>query len=226
MTNMETTQELVETSDIDHLDHQQLDALFPAPRPWWVRLLIAVTLIGMVALSAAVWGLGFATPKPDCCGGGSGSRSVVLSRDGKSVVAFASFFNSSPARLRIGDAAADLAGAEVQKVELSLMPGDDDWVGADGRSEMRPLPASVSGSSSAYLAITFVPLTCVDDDAAWGHVTLQLETTTSWLPKTHRTYRIADPIVKSTAGMPAAARSSYQGPLARACELLGRSDPA
>ena len=147
-----------------------IDLLIPPPRPWWVRLLVALVVIGVVGVGSFLWGQGYLRPMPDCCGSGSSSGKMSLSPDGEAVIVTAYLYNSSGRRLRVDSAIADLPGATVR--EIRVFPGDA-WQFPPANAVQ--LPVELAGRESRWLVITFTPDRCVDAPGAWGSVTVHLE---------------------------------------------------
>ncbi len=200
-----------------------IDALIPRPRPWWVRLAVGFIVIAIVGAGAWLWGFGFLYPSPECCGSGGGSATMALTEDGKAVKVAARLYNSSGRALAIDAASAELPGATVQNITVA----DDNYPFL--LAPTHALPATVSGTESRLLVITFVPVTCQDDGKPWGTVTVGLDVVNGWLPSVHRTYRLPNPVVDSEQSslsvfMPETPnRSMPSTPLAAACALLDRT---
>lgn len=214
MTNMVGSQEAV--------DDSALDALIPPPRSRWVRLLIGALVVGLTGFGAALWGQGYLYPKPECCGSGSGGTTLALTPDGRAVSVTAYFLNSAGRDLRVDRAEVDLPGAQVLDVAL-VDPMNTTFPVTAGR----PLPATIAGTTSAQVLITYVPTTCTDPVGDWGTVRLRLRVTGEWWPSVGRTYRLPGPVVRADDSVVVFGPEGYSGaagrPLSTACELLGRT---
>jgi hypothetical protein len=200
-----------------------IDELIPPPRPWWVRLVVGLVIVSAVGVGAALWGYGFVSPQPGCCGSGGGSAQMSLTADGTAVTVTAVFFNSSGRELRITDASADLPGATVSGIEM--LDEDNDTFPI---SRTTPLPVTIGGTATRRLVITFVPTSCQVDREPWGEVTVRLDVMNGWLPSFGRTYTLPTPVFDGDPGSlsvfpPEGVDSSrLTTPLAAACALLGR----
>ena len=195
-----------------------IDALIPAPRPWWYRLIAGALTVGVVGTVAFLWGFGFLYPRPECCGMGSSSSTMALSPDGQAVTVEASMFNSSGRELIVGSGQATLPGAEVIDVAV-LDPDNNVWP----TSNTTPFPGTLPGHDFARFLITFVPTTCTDDDGdSWGTLGLQLDVAGWW--SFGRRYEI--PVLEQRQDLnvlpPESVQNPPQSPLAAACGLLGR----
>ena len=209
---------------MNHDTPDPIDLLIPPARPWWVRLVVALVVVGVVGVGSFLWGQGYLRPMPDCCGGGSGSAMMSLSPDGEAVTVTAYMFNSSGRRLRIESATADLPGATVR--DIRVFPDDDAWQFPP--TNAAPLPVELAGGGHRRLVITFTPDTCVDAPGAWGSVTVHLEVLNGWLPSVGRDYTLPDAVVEPgqlSVFPPDETFDSnrFTTPLAAACALLGRS---
>lgn len=202
----------------DDVGVDPIDALIPAPRPWWYRLVAGAVTVGAVGVAAFLWGFGYIRPQPDCCGGGSSSALMSLSPDGEAVTVTAYFYNSSGRDMTVETATAELPGAEVLDVAV-LDP--DNSVYPTGN--VTPLPTVTKGHDETRFLITFVPTTCIDSTASeWGTITLRLGLAHWW--SFDRDHQI--PVVESRQDLsvlpPAWVVDPPQSPLAAACALLGR----
>lgn len=209
---------------------EPIDVLMPPPRPWWLRLVAAATLLIIVGVVAYLWGFGYLRPAPDCCGSGSSTAFMTIGEDGDSVTITAYLFNSSPSDLVATGAQAQLSGAEVVRVE-PLQP--DGPLFATER-----FPIIIDGHGDGRFAVTFKPLDCDDaeerqpepgepDSAAWGTLTVDLAMPDSWYPTLGRSYQLEDPLVSAGPGGFAVTPPSGQDvpvdtarPLTAACQLL------
>jgi hypothetical protein len=202
-----------ETTDVD-----PIDALIPAPRSWWFRLVSGAVTVATVGAVSFLWGFGYIVPRPDCCGSGSSSALMSLSPDGEAVTVVATLFNSSGRDLRVESAAADLPGAEV--LDVAMLDADNDTYPV---TKVTPLPATAPGHELTRFVVTFVPVTCVDSaESAWGTVTLDLDVAGWW--SIDRSHEI--PVLESRQDLsvlpPAWATQVLDSPLAAACALLRR----
>lgn len=200
-----------------------IDLLIPPPRPWWVRLLVALVVVGVIGVGSFVWGQGYLRPMPDCCGSGSGSAMMSLSPDGKAVAVTAYVYNSSGRQLSIKSATADLPGATVR--EIRVFP---DEALQFPPANATPLPVDLGGRAHRRLVITFTPDRCIDAQGAWGSVNVQLEVLNGWLPSIGRDYTLPDAVVEPGQLSVFAPDDTFDGnrfttPLAAACALLGRT---
>lgn len=214
MTNMLGSQEAV--------DDSTLDALIPPPRSRWVRLLIGALVVGVAGFGAALWGQGYLYPKPECCGSGSGAATMALTPDGKAVTVTAYFLNSAGRHLRVESADVDLPGAQVLDVSL-VDPANTTYPVTSAQR----LPATIAGTTSAQVLLTYVPTTCTDPVGDWGTVRLRLHVTGEWWPSVGRTYRLPGSVVRANDSLVVFGPETFNGsagrPLSTACELLGRT---
>jgi hypothetical protein len=195
-----------------------IDALIPPPRPWWFRLITGALTVGVVGTVAVLWGFGFLSPRPECCGSGSTGAVMALSPDGQAVTIEASLYNSSGRELMVESAQATLPGAEVIGVAV-LDPENDVWP----TSNTMPFPGEVTGRDFARFLVTFVPTRCTDDDHdSWGTLALQLDLAGWW--SLGRRYEV--PVLASRQDLnvlpPEWVENPPRSPLAAACALLGR----
>lgn len=200
-----------------------IDLLIPPPRPWWVRLAVALVAVGVVGTCSVLVGLGYVYPRPECCGSGGGSVNIALAPGGESVIVHAHAFNSSGRDLMIESAEAVLPGARVIGVTLN----DEPWDGPLNLGRGAVLPAVWSGGGSGRISIEFVPESCDAPSDDWGSVRLRLDVVNAWLPSIDRTYRLPDPVVSELDGgitvwPPDDSRDwwTLRDPLAAACALL------
>jgi hypothetical protein len=177
------------TPPVDEPD--PIDLLIPPPRPWWMRLLVALVAVGAVGACSFLVGFGYLYPRPDCCGSGSGAADLVLAPDSESVIVHAYAFNSSSRDLTIESAEVDLPGARVVNVTLN----DEAWNGAPNLGRGEALPAVWSGGGSGRISIEFVPESCDAPLGDWGSLTLRLDVVNAWLPSIDRTFDLPDPVV-------------------------------
>lgn len=201
-----------------------IDLLIPLPRPWWVRLVVALAVVGLVGVGSFLWGQGYVRPMPDCCGSGSGSAMMGLSSDGEAVTITAYLYNSSGRELRIESAIADLPGATVR--EIRVFPDDAVQLPPTNAEQ---LPVGLDGHASRRLVITFTPNACVDTLGAWGRVTVHLEVLNGWVPSVGRDYTLPDAVVQPGQLSVFPPDETFESnrfttPLAAACALLGRTD--
>ncbi|HWM20325.1 MAG TPA: hypothetical protein VNO51_11605 [Ilumatobacteraceae bacterium] len=200
-----------------------IDELIPPPRPWWVRLVVGLVIVSVVGVGAALWGYGFVFPQPGCCGSGGGSAQMSTTADRTAVTVTVVFFNSSGRELRISDASADLPGATV--LGIAMLDEDNDTFPI---SRTTPLPATIDGTTTRRLVVTFVPTSCRDDRDPWGKLTVELDVVNGWLPSIGRTYTVpgaifdGDPSSLSLFPPEGVDSSTLITPLAAACALLGR----
>jgi hypothetical protein len=189
-----------------------IDQLMPRPRPWWLRLVAAVAVLGAVGYVAYLWGFGYLRPAPGCCGSGSASTTMAATADGDAVMVTAYFFNSSPADLVVTGGSADLPGAEV--IGVVPLTEDGDW---SVPFETVRFPVLVGGHEHVRLAVIFRPMECpptsptgesADGEGGsglgsamtvppeghppWGRVTLDLETRDRWIPTLGRAFELDD----------------------------------
>jgi hypothetical protein len=179
----------------------------------------------VVALVSALVGFGYVYPQPGCCG--SGSATMLLSADAKSVVVIAPFDNASGQTLRVNGIDVDLPGATVLGVQL-----DETWDGPVLPVEPSALPATIGGHATGRVVITFLPDRCPSPDAPppsgrWGEVVLDLDVDNGRLPSLGRRYRLPGPVGGLVAGgldvLPPnndPALGQITDPLAAACALL------
>jgi hypothetical protein len=203
-------------------DEMTIDLLIPRPRPWWVRLIIGIVVVAVAGTGAYLWGYGYITPQPDCCGGGSGGAMMGLTPDGQAVTVTAFFYNSSQHDIVINAGSASLPQATV--IGIGLMADFNQF--NIPVTEIAAFPAVVRANSPARLLITFVPDSCVDtnlDD--WGTVTTELDIADSALPSIGRSYRLPGSVVQpgnlSVFWPDGTLEGRPTTPLAAACELLG-----
>jgi hypothetical protein len=198
-----------------------LDQLVPPPRPWWLRLAVALVVVGLVGTGSYLVGHGYLYPRPDCCGSGSGSAMMARSPDGKSVLVSSFFYNSSDATLVVRGAKVQLPGAHVVSVGVSI-----ERDGAIDLLDMGALPGIIGAHVRARVVVAFVPDSCVDASAQWGTVDLRLDVRNGWLPSFERTYRVPGAVVDTNQGISVLPPnddpnwSSLRTPLAVACALL------
>jgi hypothetical protein len=200
-----------------------IDLLVPAPRPWWVRMVIGVAIAAVVGTVAFLWGFGYIVPRPECCGSGSASAIMSLSSDGQAVTLTAAFHNSSGSDLTIRSATADLPGAEV--LDVALLDPDSNVYPIN---DVEPFPAPAPAQETSRLLITFVPTTCADSGQAWGSVGVNLAVADSPLPSFGRTYQLPDAVFSGGLNELSVFAPAFldgttlpQTPLAAACALLG-----
>lgn len=205
----------------DPLEPDPIDQLIPPPRPWWVRLVVGLGVVGAVGCVSFLFGFGYLYPRPECCGSGSGSAPMALAPDGESVIVEAYFFNSSGRALEILSADVDLPGATVLEVGFFDTPGFQ--LGPDPE----PFPAVVDGTESGMVAVRFVPERCSTTEAEWGSIDLRLDVVNAWLPSIDRTFRLPEPVVgvgeQTLSLFPPDDDPRWQkfrDPLAAACALL------
>lgn len=210
------------TRPVDEPD--PIDLLIPPPRPWWVRLVVALVAVGVVGTCSVLVGFGYVYPRPDCCGSGSGAADLVLAPEGGSVIVHAYALNSSGRDLTIESADVDLPGARVIDVTLN----DEPWDGPVSFGRGEALPAVWSGSGSAKISIEFVPESCDAPASEWGSVSLRLDVVNAWLPSVDRTYELPDPVVSAGTNdvvvWPLDGATDWytmDDPLEIACRLLG-----
>ncbi|MEO7369371.1 MAG: hypothetical protein ABI949_17175 [Ilumatobacteraceae bacterium] len=201
-----------------------IDQLIPPLRRWWVRLTVGLGIVLLAGFGSALVGFGYIYPRPDCCGSGSGSAPMTLTPDGQAVMVQAYVFNSSGRALDILWATAELPGARV--LDVAFVDNADLVVPV----RTRAWPATLRGTESARIAITFVPETCHTDVEDWGRVRLRLDVVNRWLPSIDRTYTLPDPVVGRGMNQLSVLPpdddprwSQLQDPLEAACALLGRS---
>ena len=208
---------------MSHDTPDPIDLLIPPPRPWWVRLAVAIVLIGIVGVGSFLWRQGYLRPMPDCCGSSGSTAMMSLSPDGKAVTVTALLYNGSGRQLRMDSAIADLPGATVR--EIRVFPGDA-WQFPPTNAEL--LPVELAGGAPRWLVITFTPDTCIDAPGPWGSVTVHLEVLHGWLPSVGRDYTLPDAVVEPgqlSVFPPDDTFDSnrFTTPLSAACALLGRS---
>ncbi len=199
-----------------------IDQLVPPPRPWWVRLLVGLAVVGSVGAVSFLVGFGYVYPRSECCGSGGGSIPMALAPDGESVIVEAYVFNSSGRALDILSADVDLPGARVLEVGFADSPGPH--LGATPET----IPTEIRGTTSGMIVIRFVPERCsTTSGTAWGTVDLRLDVVNDWLPSIDRTYRLPDPVVdvdgqQLSVFPPDDDQRWYEfrDPLAAACALL------
>jgi hypothetical protein len=175
-----------------------IDLLIPPPRPWWVRLVVALVAVGLVGTCSVLVGFGYLVPRPECCGSGSGSSDIVLSPEGDSVIVHAYAFNSSGRDLMIESIDVDLPGARVLGSTVNRVPRNG------GRYELgrgESVPTMWPGHGSVRIAIEFVPESCRSTAPDWGRITVQLDVVNAWLPSIDRSYRLPDPVVDGPSSM-------------------------
>lgn len=223
-----------------------IDQLMPAPRPWWLRLIAALAVLGAVGFLAWLWAVGYLRPAPDCCGSGSASAHLTPTADGGAVMISAYFFNSSPADVVVTGGSADVPRAQL----LGVAPLTED---GDMRSPFRTtqFPVTVPGHGHLRLAVTFRPTECPpetpqvpeggnssglgtvmntppEDRRPWGRLTLDLETPDRWLPTVGRSFELDDYLASGQPNeliviTPARRFTPAENPaLHAACTLLGR----
>ncbi|MFN8022060.1 MAG: hypothetical protein U0Q03_11075 [Acidimicrobiales bacterium] len=206
-------------------DPDPIDLLIPPPRPWWVRLLVGLVVVGLVGATAWLVGFGYVYPRPDCCGSGGGSSDMALAEGGESVFVFVYAYNSSGRDLTIDAVDAALPGARVLGVTVNSALHD-------GPPELGPgtaLPAVWRGHEGVRLAIRFVPESCAAGTGDWGSVSVRLDVVNAWLPSIDRTFDVPDAVVRSgqLSVFPpddGTDWSSVRDPLEAACRLLGIAD--
>ncbi len=197
-----------------------IDVLIPPPRQRFVRLAIAVVVLGVIGGAGYLWGLGHIYPNPDCCGGGSSGPIMALTPDGEAVTITGYIFNSSPKNLTITGASADLPGARV--LDIQVLPDENGMEFPVRNAE--DFPVALPKHHDRRLVITFVPEVCVSTDD-WGSATVDLSIADSWLPSIGRSYRLPEALVPSGDQMSVFSPSPVIGgidPLATACTILGR----
>ena len=211
-----------------------IDALVPPPRPWWVRLVLAVAIVVAVGLAGWWWRFGVLRPAPDCCGSGSSGPQIGLSDHAGAVTITAYLFNSSPRAITMTGADADLPGARLVEVApyraasgLTMPP---QGLGA--------FPQTIAPSSGAWLAVSFQPEDCSTASSDhgntgedWGTVTVDLAVAGDpWYPTIDRRYQLPDALAPAGPGQlgvlpPASSDRAFTGdehPIRVACALLGR----
>lgn len=197
-----------------------IDALLPRPRSWWVRLLAGVAVVAGVGMAGFIWGQGYLSARPDCCGSGSATSMMALSTDGDAVTMTAYFFNSSGRELIVNSATADLPGAEV--LDVQAMPEGPNFEFPVPNA--LDLPVRLGGTDHRRFLVTFVPTDCTDRSAPWGTISLDLDVVNGWLPSIGSTYDVD--ILQQTNDLsvlpPAWITIERPGPLGAACDLLGR----
>ncbi len=201
-----------------------IDALVPPPRPWWVRLVLALVFIGLVAVGGYLWHSGYFRPAPACCGSSSSSARMGLSADGEAVTVTAHFYNSSPVDMVVTGAAAELPGAKVIDVAVYR----DEHGLRIPAVDLAPFPYVLPSHETRTFAITFRPTRCSDDDGDWGRLQLDLERTDTWYPTLERSFTLGSPVASEgsyqlSVSPPAHLEDALQGvnrPLAAACALL------
>lgn len=216
-------------------DDDRIDLLIPSPHPWWVRLAIALVVVGGIGVLGWLWNVGAIRPAPDCCGSGSGQPMMGVSEVSGEVVVTAYFYNSGPRPLTIVEAAADLPGAQVTGIAPFDSPEFGQMLPPEG---VALFPYRIEGRASAWLAISFVPDRCTDegetdagiwDGGDWGSVRLDLEVADDpWYPTLDRTFTLPEPVVRGGSGQLGVMTPSGAGqgidsgldPLAAACALL------
>lgn len=199
-----------------------IDLLIPPPRTWWVRLVVALVVVGLVGTCSFLVGFGYLVPRPDCCGSGSGTADIVLSPERDSVIVHTRAVNSSGRDLTIESIDVDLPGAHVLSTTVNRVPRDG------GRYELgrgESIPAMWSGRGSVRIAIEFVPESCRWPEQEWGRVTVQLDVVNAWLPSIDRSYRMPEPVASRssvTVWPPDDSTDWYamDDPLQLACALL------
>jgi hypothetical protein len=203
-------------------DEMTIDLLIPRPRPWWVRLIIGIVVVAVAGIGAYLWGYGYITPQPDCCGGGGGSVMMGLAPNREAVTVTAFFYNSSQSDIVINAASASLPQAKVLDIAMLADRNQSNIAVTD----VTAFPAVVPAHTPARLLITFVPDSCVDtnlDD--WGTVTTELDIADSALPSIGRSYRLPGSVVQAGNLSVFWPEGTLEGrpttPLAAACELLG-----
>lgn len=199
-------------------DGDPIDALIPAPRAWWFRLVSGVLTVAAVGAVSFLWGFGYIVPRPDCCGDGSSGAMMSLSPDGAAVTVVAVLYNSSGRDLTVESAVADLPGAKV--IDVAVLDHDNDTY---PRTKVTPMPATAPAHDFTRFVVTFVPETCVDSsEAAWGTVALQLDVAGWW--SLGRSHEVAVIETRSdlSALPPESVTEVSDAPLAAACALLGR----
>ena len=189
-----------------------------------MRLTVGLGVVFVVGFCSALVGFGYVYPRPDCCGGGNGSALMTLTPGGQAVMVLANVFNSSGRDLDILWATAELPGARVLDVAFidnayPLLPVLQIQLG----------PATLGGTQSARIAITFVPEVCRTDVDDWGRVQLRLDVANRWLPSIDRTYTLPHPVVRQDMNQLSVFPpdddprwSQLRDPLEAACNLLGR----
>ena len=198
-----------------------IDQLVPPPRPWWVRLLVGLVVVGSVGVASFLVGFGYLYPRPECCGSGSGSMPIALAPDGESVIVQAYVFNSSGRALDILSADVDLPGATILAVGFADSPGPQ--FGAATSS----FPTEIRGTTSGMIEIRFVPDRCSTEVTRWGTVDLRLDVVNDWLPSLDRMYRLPDPVAVVDGQQLSVFPPNddqrwydFRDPLAAACALL------
>lgn len=205
------------------LTHQDpIDQLIPPPRPWWLRLVVGLLIVGTVGVLSALVGFGYVYPRPECCGSGGGSSMMTLTPDGKAVIVTTYFYNSSGRDLKILSATADLPGVRV--LDINFVDNNEAYLPL----RLEPFPAVIEGTSMARLAITFVPDDCDDHRTTWGTLDLDLDVVNRWLPSIDRTYTLPDAVATADqlsvfAPTDDPIFSTALAPLDAACALLAAS---
>jgi hypothetical protein len=210
-----------------------IDALVPPLRRWWIRLAVAVAIVGTVAVAGFVWRFGVVRPAPDCCGEGSSTPSIGLSQHPGAVTITAYFFNSSSHAIAITGADADLPGATL----VDVRPYEEPQLYEMPPQNLGAFPSTVGAGGSIWLAVSFEPDRCPAGEAAgdpgddWGALTLDLEVAGDhWYPTVGRRYRVPTAIAEAgpdhlSVLPPETLGGAFNGterPLDIACELLGR----
>ncbi len=227
MTNVTTTQ--APDAQLDSSTLSAIDQLIPAPKPWWLRLAIALGAIGATFAASFAWGAGYIRAQPECCGSSSGSAWIGIGPDGRSATITTMIFNSSSRDFIVTGARADLPGATVS----SIVGLEHDRFTVP-ISDTLSFPMTVPARGMRQIAITFTPDNCLPALVAggisaegWGRVTIDLQPQASWLPSIGREYTLPEPL--ATSNNPAVPywpadepTNLPTGPWAIACELLAR----
>lgn len=195
-----------------------IDALIPAPRPWWFRLIAGAVTVGAVGTAAFLWGFGFIYPRPECCGEGTAGSIMSLAPDGEAVTVMAAMYNSSGRELIVDGARAELPGADVLDV-LVLDPNNNVYPTDNTLS----FPISTGGHDFTRFLITFMPHTCADDSSeSWGRLTVGLDVAGWWSLGRNFEIPVLEQLQDLNVLPPEGVDDPPQSPLAAACALLGR----
>ena len=209
------------------VDTDPIDVLVPRPQPKWVRLLLAVAVVGAVGLLGYMWQFGSIRPSPDCCG--SSSSWVPLGQSGHddAVTVVVSFYNSSPRSIDVERANVKLDGATV----IDVAPVESDRSAQFPPDGTGQFPATVARHTDLQIAVTFSPDRCSrpSDSGGWGNVQLDLAVSGDpWYPTFGRTFDVAvlEPGPNEVTVLPPARLDGVAfdttDPLSVACVFLGR----